>query len=152
MGPGFESLRAYHERDYQHPFHFRRDGRVVDCIGLENRRTERYRGFESLSLRWETFRVVKWCSAPTSQKVLKQKQKCCKSLIYNTFYFAFNSVNLFCQRWHDHQLTAQIGVCYSSVSLFGVTLSVTQKKYVTLDYWLTVTLTTLNLWALDIYV
>ena len=28
-----------------------RDGRVVDCIGLENRRTERYRGFESLSLR-----------------------------------------------------------------------------------------------------
>ena len=30
---------------------FWRDGRVVDCIGLENRRTERYRGFESLSLR-----------------------------------------------------------------------------------------------------
>ncbi len=29
----------------------RRDGRVVYCIGLENRRTERYRGFESLSLR-----------------------------------------------------------------------------------------------------
>jgi large subunit ribosomal protein L31 len=30
---------------------FWRDGRVVDCSGLENRRTERYRGFESLSLR-----------------------------------------------------------------------------------------------------
>ena len=30
---------------------FRRDGRVVDYNGLENRRTERYRGFESLSLR-----------------------------------------------------------------------------------------------------
>ncbi len=29
----------------------RRDGRVVDYSGLENRRTERYRGFESLSLR-----------------------------------------------------------------------------------------------------
>ena len=29
----------------------RRDGRVVDCNGLENRRTEGYRGFESLSLR-----------------------------------------------------------------------------------------------------
>ena len=29
----------------------RRGGRVVDCTGLENRRTERYRGFESLSLR-----------------------------------------------------------------------------------------------------
>ena len=29
----------------------RRDGRVVDYTGLENRRTERCRGFESLSLR-----------------------------------------------------------------------------------------------------
>ena len=28
-----------------------RDGRVVECGGLENRCTERYRGFESLSLR-----------------------------------------------------------------------------------------------------
>ena len=36
------------------PLHrFRRDGRVVDYSGLENRRTERYRGFESLSLRNE---------------------------------------------------------------------------------------------------
>ncbi len=32
----------------------RRDGRVVDYNGLENRRTERYRGFESLSLRNDT--------------------------------------------------------------------------------------------------
>ena len=32
-------------------FRLRRDGRVVDCNGLENRRTETYRGFESLSLR-----------------------------------------------------------------------------------------------------
>ena len=32
-------------------FLIRRDGRVVDYSGLENRRTERYRGFESLSLR-----------------------------------------------------------------------------------------------------
>ena len=31
-----------------------RDGRVVDYNGLENRRTERYRGFESLSLRKES--------------------------------------------------------------------------------------------------
>ena len=31
--------------------HAWRDGRVVDCGGLENRCTERYRGFESLSLR-----------------------------------------------------------------------------------------------------
>ena len=31
----------------------RRDGRVVDYSSLENYRTERYRGFESLSLRNE---------------------------------------------------------------------------------------------------
>ena len=29
-----------------------RDGRVVDYNGLENRRAERHRGFESLSLRY----------------------------------------------------------------------------------------------------
>ncbi len=29
----------------------RRNGRVVECTGLENRRTARYRGFESLFLR-----------------------------------------------------------------------------------------------------
>ena len=29
-----------------------RDGRVVDYTGLENRRAERHRGFESLSLRF----------------------------------------------------------------------------------------------------
>ena len=34
-------------------FNFRRDGRVVDYTGLENRRAERHRGFESLSLRQE---------------------------------------------------------------------------------------------------
>ena len=33
----------------------RRDGRVVDYSSLENYRTERYRGFESLSLRRTTF-------------------------------------------------------------------------------------------------
>ena len=35
----------------------RRDGRVVDYTGLENRRTERYRGFESLSLRNEALQA-----------------------------------------------------------------------------------------------
>ena len=39
---------------------FWRDGRVVDCIGLENRRTERYRGFESLSLRKELNQEIGW--------------------------------------------------------------------------------------------
>ena len=31
----------------------RKDGRVVEYTGLENRRAERHRGFESLSLREE---------------------------------------------------------------------------------------------------
>ena len=31
----------------------RKDGRVVYCVGLENRSTERYRGFESLSFRFK---------------------------------------------------------------------------------------------------
>ena len=35
------------------PESVRRDGRVVDYTGLENRRAERHRGFESLSLRKE---------------------------------------------------------------------------------------------------
>ena len=35
---------------------FWRDGRVVDRGGLENRCTERYRGFESLSLRKEKWK------------------------------------------------------------------------------------------------
>ena len=35
-----------------------RDGRVVECTGLENRRTARYRGFESLSLRHEIGRLA----------------------------------------------------------------------------------------------
>ena len=37
-----------------------RDGRVVDYSGLENRRAERHRGFESLSLRKRAIR--KGCS------------------------------------------------------------------------------------------
>ena len=37
-----------------------RDGRVVDYSSLENYRTERYRGFESLSLRQEFNELVRW--------------------------------------------------------------------------------------------
>ncbi len=36
----------------------RRVGRVVDCGGLENRCTERYRGFESLTLRQNIEKLV----------------------------------------------------------------------------------------------
>ena len=35
-----------------------RDGRVVDYSSLENYRTERYRGFESLSLRWDNVTIL----------------------------------------------------------------------------------------------
>ncbi len=37
-----------------------RDGRVVECGGLENRCTARYRGFESLSLRKKNLPVKNW--------------------------------------------------------------------------------------------
>lgn len=37
-----------------------RDGRVVDYNGLENRRTERYRGFESLSLRKQGYKSASY--------------------------------------------------------------------------------------------
>ena len=36
----------------------RKDGRVVYCVGLENRSTERYRGFESLSFRMKNFSML----------------------------------------------------------------------------------------------
>ena len=35
-----------------------KDGRVVYCVGLENRSTERYRGFESLSFRMKNFSML----------------------------------------------------------------------------------------------
>ncbi len=38
---------------------FRKDGRVVDYTGLENRRAERHRGFESLSFR-KALRLVEF--------------------------------------------------------------------------------------------
>ena len=52
----FFSIWKFGEKHYlctvfeKRTYHWR-DGRVIDCSGLENRRTARYRGFESLSLR-----------------------------------------------------------------------------------------------------
>ena len=45
----------------ENPLYFctRRDGRVVDCGGLENRCAARHPGFESLSLREENVSFVK---------------------------------------------------------------------------------------------
>ena len=55
-----------------------RDGRVVDYSGLENRRTERYRGFESLSLR---FRY----SEQTNREILTKNVSIIATSSYDTF-------------------------------------------------------------------
>ena len=52
-----------------------RDGRVVDRGGLENRCTERYRGFESLSLR----------------QVEVVNHKICNLFLYELFFHSFVS-------------------------------------------------------------
>ena len=57
---------------------FRRGGRVVDCGGLENRCTARYRGFESLPLRW---------------KELQNKENLCKLILYGDFLFLVHGKN-----------------------------------------------------------
>lgn len=59
-------------------FLIRRDGRVVDYSGLENRRTERYRGFESLSLRWKVW-----------TKTDNKRTKAYKSMICRLFCLYF---------------------------------------------------------------
>ena len=55
-----------------------RDGRVVDCGGLENRCTARYPGFESLSLR---------------KNRMQMKENPCKLTIYGDFLFLVHSKN-----------------------------------------------------------
>lgn len=60
------------------PFPHWRDGRVVDYNGLENRRTERYRGFESPSLR---FRY--------SEMNIREKSKKIVSIIATSSYDTF---------------------------------------------------------------
>ena len=52
-----------------------RDGRVVDYSSLENYRTERYRGFESLSLRKEFSMMLSsfFCFLTTFYKKVEEK-------------------------------------------------------------------------------
>ena len=47
-----ETIHLFNLFRLQNGNHHWRDGRVVDYNGLENRRAERHRGFESLSLRF----------------------------------------------------------------------------------------------------
>ena len=62
--------------------HSRRDGRVVDYNGLENRRAERHRGFESLSLRKKTsssclaFFLLRLRTGFSQYKFYKSKTSC----------------------------------------------------------------------------
>ena len=70
------SLSTRKQVDYKVTFW--RDGRVVDYNGLENRRTERYRGFESLSLR---FRY--------SEMNIREKSKKIVSIIATSSYDTF---------------------------------------------------------------
>lgn len=46
---------------------------MIDCTGLENRRTERYRGFESLSLRNDTKGMRPLCHFFVSESAVIQK-------------------------------------------------------------------------------
>ena len=68
--------------------HFWRDGRVVDYNGLENRRTERYRGFESLSLRQK---VSKGFHNPI-QNSLQNIDNRCKIKVLQRFFFVYTSI------------------------------------------------------------
>ena len=57
--------------------HSRRGGRVVDCSGLENRRTARFRGFESLPLRQFS---VSGGAFRTSRTEIKINVRACSSV------------------------------------------------------------------------
>lgn len=69
-------------------FLIRRDGRVVDYSGLENRRTERYRGFESLSLRQK---VSKGFHNPL-QNSLQNIDNRCKIKVLQRFFFVYTPI------------------------------------------------------------
>jgi putative endonuclease len=91
-----------------HPIHWR-DGRVVDCTGLENRHTARYRGFESLSLR---FQSLKRLSADLSAKDAKE----IKSLLEKADFFYF------CFMW-----TVYILKCVDNTYYVGCTSNIEER-------------------------
>ena len=69
-------------------FLIRRDGRVVDYSGLENRRTERYRGFESLSLRWKVSEGLH----KGLQFSLQKADNRCKIKVLQRFFFVYSPI------------------------------------------------------------
>jgi hypothetical protein len=72
------AIETIHLFKLQNGNHHWRDGRVVDYNGLENRRAERHRGFESLSLR---FRY--------SEMNIREKSKKIVSIIATSSYDTF---------------------------------------------------------------
>ena len=72
------AIETIHLFRLQNGNHHWRDGRVVDYNGLENRRAERHRGFESLSLR---FRY--------SEMNIREKSKKIVSIIATSSYDTF---------------------------------------------------------------
>ena len=63
-----------------------RDGRVVDCGGLENRWAERLRGFESLSLRWKVSEGLH----KGLQFSLQKADNRCKIKVLQRFFFVYS--------------------------------------------------------------
>ena len=72
------AIETIHLFRLQNGNHHWRDGRVVDYNGLENRRAERHRGFESLSLR---FRY----SEQTNREILTKNVSIIATSSYDTF-------------------------------------------------------------------
>ena len=87
FAPAIETLAGNNSLHSQ-----RRDGRVVDYNGLENRRAERHRGFESLSLRSIVLLILKsWVTKRCGQLFFLCVDNKVVILLF-VFIFLFNSV------------------------------------------------------------
>ena len=85
------AIETIHLFRLQNGNHHWRDGRVVDYNGLENRRAERHRGFESLSLR---FRY----SEQTNREILTKNVSIIATSSYDTFLLYLFFLSEYVQR------------------------------------------------------
>ena len=91
----------------------RRDGRVVDYSGLENRRAERHRGFESLSLRQNKEKLLSFSATffvlipipPHSCRHYKETEAAKQESIFPAK--AFLSTNLYHTATYSHNGTTR---------------------------------------------
>ena len=81
------AIETIHLFKLQNGNHHWRDGRVVDYNGLENRRAERHRGFESLSLRKQGCKSTSYviCTLYYTQKFIVLET-------YHTFLLQYSFV------------------------------------------------------------